>query len=324
MTRRLAPHVLAVLALIAAAPAARAGAPAEGTLYGSTGNVGAALITIDPATGDGTLVGAINDLGPVTEIEFRADGVLFGSTGEGASNIITIDPLTGDETLVGQHAFGAVNGLEFVGGTLYGSYFSPQPLGDGNGPPPYFLVTVDQTDGSLSTIGPIDGYFPIRGLAYDEDSATMYGIGIPLPTLGGPGGDNLFTIDLATAATTEIGPIGFFLGALEFGPDGTLYGGTDGGGQLSGGGTPDAGGWAAPGPREVVGGSAQLVTIDPATGAGTAVGPTGFPAISGLSFVPGAVVGGPSVLEIPALSWLGLALLALLLAGAGLLAVRRG
>jgi hypothetical protein len=322
---RLAARTVYACTLVLALPAAGlAGEPAPGTLYGSTGNVGGALITIDPATGDGTLVGPINDLGPVTEIEFRADGVLFGATGAGTSNIITIDPLTGDETLVGQHGIGAVNGLEFVGGTLYGSYFAPPPpLSDGNGPPLSFLVTVDQTDGSLTIIGPITDYFPVRGLAYDVAGGTMYGIGgVLLPATNPEGvGDVLFTIDLATAATTEIGPTGFFLGSIEFGPDGTLYGGADGGGQLAGG-VPGAAGWASPGPREAVGGSgAQLVTIDPATGAAAAVGPTGFPAISGLSFAP---EGGPSVLEIPALSWLGLALLALLLAGAGLAAVRRG
>lgn len=300
--------------------------PAPGDLLGSTGAVGASLIDVDPATGTGTLRAPLGTLGPVTEIEFRADGVLFGTTGGGSSNVITIDPATGVETLVGMHAFGAVNGLEFAGGTLYGSFFSAGPAGT-EGPPQYALVTVDQTDGSLTPIGPIADYFPVRGLAYDAGSATMYGIGIPLVELEGdaPVGvsDVLFTIDLGTAVTTEIGPTGFFLGALEFGPDGTLYGGTDGGGTLSDrfGGT---GGWVDAGTRESLGGGADLVTVDTATGAGTLVGPTGFPAVSGLSFVPPGDEPGPSILEIPTLSWLGLALLAALVAGAGLLAVRRG
>ena len=66
-----------------------------GTLYGSTGNVGATLVTIDPVTGAGTASGPHGAFGPVTEIEFRDDGILFGSTGQNTSNIITIDPLTG-------------------------------------------------------------------------------------------------------------------------------------------------------------------------------------------------------------------------------------
>ena len=309
--------------------------PEPGDLLGSTGQVGAALIDIDPATGTGTFRAPLNSLGPVTEIEFRADGVLFGTTGQGASNVITIDPTTGAETLVGQHPFGATNGLEFVGSTLYGSFFSAgPPLGEGDGPPLYSLVTIDQTDGSLTPIGPIEDYFPIRGLAYDEATATMYGIGVPLsqpppPQAGEPDGisDVLFTIDLTTAATTEVGPTGFFLGALEFGPDGTLYGGTDGaGGQAARSSFAGAAGWEsedAREPGEGNGGGALLVTVDPATGAGTAVGPTGFPAVSGLSFVPGGEQGGGSVLEIPSLSGLGLVALALLLAAAALVAVRR-
>jgi hypothetical protein len=307
--------------------------PEPGDLLGSTGQVGASLIDIDPANGAGTLRAPLGSLGPVTEIEFRADGVLFGTTGQGTSNVITIDPATGAENLVGQHAFGATNGLEFVGDTLYGSFFSAGAPGVGDGgPSPYSLVIVDQTDGSLTTIGPMDEYFPIRGLAYDEATATMYGIGVPLsqpppPLAGEPEGlsDVLFTIDLTTAATTEVGPTGFFLGSLEFGPDGTLYGGgADGGGGLTEGPPAGASGWSSHEERETVGGSAPLVTIDTATGAGTAVGPTGFPAISGLSFVPPAEQGGPSVLEIPSLSGVGLFVLAALLAAAGLLAVRRG
>jgi hypothetical protein len=304
--------------------------PEPGDLLGSTGQAGGSLIDIDPVNGAGTLRAPLGSLGPVTEIEFRADGVLFGTTGQGTSNVITIDPTTGAETLVGQHDFGATNGLEFVGNTLYGSYFAAG-IPPAAGVPIYSLVIVDQTDGSLTTIGPMDEYFPIRGLAYDEATATMYGIGVPLsqpppPQAGEPEGlsDVLFTIDLATAATTEVGPTGFFLGALEFGPDGTLYGGADGGGKLTEGPPAGASGWSSHEERETVGGSAPLVTIDTATGAGTAVGPTGFPAISGLSFVPPAEQGGPSVLEIPSLSGVGLFVLAALLAAAGLLAVRRG
>ncbi|MCH6575776.1 MAG: hypothetical protein IH795_11350 [Bacteroidetes bacterium] len=94
-----------------------------GTLYGSTGNVGATLITIDPVTGAGTPIGPHGAFGPVTEIEFRNDGVLFGSTGGGSSNIITIDPLTGMESLVGMHQIGSTNGLEFdSGNNLLGSF----------------------------------------------------------------------------------------------------------------------------------------------------------------------------------------------------------
>jgi hypothetical protein len=85
-----------------------------------------------------------------------ADGVLFATTGADQSNVITIDPLTGEETLVGQHSTGAINGLEFVGDNLYGSYL---PLG----PAAYSLVVVDQSDGSLTVVGPLHGIDPATG-----------------------------------------------------------------------------------------------------------------------------------------------------------------
>jgi hypothetical protein len=288
-------------------PSARAGAPPApvepGDLLASTGNIGGDLIDVDPATGAGTFRAGLGAFGPVTEIEFRADGVLFATTGQGTSNLLTVDPDTGVETLVGQHQPGSVNGLEFVGDTLYGGFFAPgNPAVGPEGATPSFLVTVDQDDGTLTIVGPLD-VDPVRGLAYDEASATMFGVA-PAPVSAGEGlGDVLFTVDLATGATTPVGATGFLVGALEFGPDGVLYGAE-----------------ASPGPG-VGEGSARLLVIDPATGAGAVVGPTGSPAVSGLAFVP---EGGPSVLEVPSLSGLGLALLAALLAAAGFVALRRG
>jgi hypothetical protein len=218
-------------------------------LLGATGAQGRALIDIDPTTGTGTMRASHGAFGPVTELEFRDDGMLFGATGGGSSNIITIDPVTGEETLVGMHTFGAVNGLEFVGAMLYGT-FIPSPGGGG----PSELVTVDQTTGALTVIGPT-GFGNIGGLAFDASSRTMYGVAR----------SDLITIDLDTGAGTLVGPTGFFsVSALEFGPDGILYGGI-------GGFSTDAG---------------SLISIDPATGAGTLIGPTGFSSLDGLAFVP--------------------------------------
>lgn len=323
--------VAALLALPSAGLAGEPQPPAPGTLLGSTGQIGGSLIEIDPATGAGVLVGSLGSFGPVTEIEFRGDGVLFGSTGGGSSNVIVIDPATGDETLVGQHdLFGSLNGLEFVDTTLYGALFAPPgpppvpPAGDG-GPPDNLLVTVDTADASLTVIGPITGFSPVRGLAYDAATGTMYGVGVPVAAAGEPDApegisDVLFTVDLATGTPTPIGPLGEFVGALEFGPDGTLYAGEV---LPVGAATDGADGWGS-GTVPEGGGGGRLFTIDPATGDATPVGPTGFPTVSGLSFVPGGGTDpGTSVLEIPSLSGLGLLLLAGLLAAAGLIAVRR-
>lgn len=305
MTRTFAVFAILVVALgLAAAPVAHAGGTlAPGDLLGSTGGLGGSLVNIDPLTGASTLQASVGTLGPVTDIVFRDDGVMFGTTGGGASNVIIIDPETGAETLVGQHPFGAVTSLAFADGVLYGGFFfAGQPPTEGF--PPSSLVIVDQTDGSLTMVGELF-YNPVRGLAYDASTGTMYGVGTPTQPPGEGLNDVLFTVDLMTAATTEIGDTGFLLGGLRFGPDGILYSG-----QVQFGGGGGEGGF-----------DANLVQINPATGAGTVIGPTGTEGISGLAFVPG---GGPgSTVAVPTLSHLGLGLLAVLLVFAGLVVLRR-
>lgn len=280
-----------------------------GELLGSTGAIGADLISIDPTTGAGTSRFPLGSLGPVSEIRFGPDGVLYGTTGGGTANLITIDPDTGAETLVGNYGGGAVTALEFANGVLYGAHFN-------TGPPPSLgaptdLVEVDLTDGSLTTIGTISGFSPVRGLAYDATTGTMFGIGISQVANGGDpeggGSDELFTIDLGTGTPTPVGSTGGFeVGGMTFGPGGLLYGGS----AISS--TAD------------LGGGAPLLILDTSTGAATVVGDTGSPAISGLAFVPGAGGGGGGILAIPTASHMGLLLLGALLAAAALFVLRRG
>ena len=84
--------------------------------------MGQALIDIDPATAGSTLRAGSGGLGPVTEIEFSEQGVLVGATGGSTSTLVRIDPGSGIESELCTHAVGALNGLEYVQGTLYGSY----------------------------------------------------------------------------------------------------------------------------------------------------------------------------------------------------------
>src|SRR4029453_10901844 len=108
-------------------------------------------------------------------------------------------------------------------------------------------------------IGPTGINSPIAGLAYDDTTATMYGL------TGGAGGgtSNLVTVNLATGAATVVGSVGFNGGSLEFGPDGNLYAGS-------------------------TGGSGDLYRINKATGASTLVGPTSFINLTGLALVAAA------------------------------------
>lgn len=221
-------------------------------LLGSTGGKWASLINVHPGFGEASFRAPQGAFGPANEIEFRDDGVLFGTTGGGSSNLVRIDPSTGVETLVGRHTLGAIDGLEFVDGTLYGTYVAGPGL-------PSDLVIVDTTTAALTTVGPT-GFASIGGLAFDPSSGTLYG------ATAGAGGGDLVTIDLGTGAATLVGSTGFTdVSALELSPIGTLYGGL--------------------GIDDIDAGS--VVLIDPTDGAGSFLGPTGFPAVTGLSFVPG-------------------------------------
>jgi hypothetical protein len=284
---------------ILTAGAASAGTPVPGALYASTGAIGGELITIDPATGDGTLVCNTGAYGPLSEIEFDDAGVLWGTTGGGTAALVTIDPDDCTETLIGNHPPGAVNALEFVGGVLYGAYFVP-PGGAGGEEPegsPTSLVIVDTTDGSLTEIGPMNAS-PVRGLAWHEATQTMYATGSPLQ-----GADTLYTVNLTNGVATTVGLHDIQLGALEFGPDGVLYGG-----QRPGGGAAPAG-------------SADFVSVSTVDGFATTIGQTGFSAVSGLSFAPEGEE--PPVQAIPTLSTVALAMLAGLLLAVASLALRR-
>lgn len=279
-----------------------------GDLLGSTGLEGQTLILIDPATGAGTVQGPLNTFGFVTEIEFRQDGTLFGTTDRLSQNLITIDPVTGVQTLIGTHGSGPINGLEFVGDTLYGTLFADVSEGTSpTGVPPTQLVTIDTANASLTLIAEIEEYTPVRGLAYDPATDTMYGVGGPEvpPEDESIPPNELFTIDLETGETTTIGTIlgTHIVGGIELGPDGLLYGGV----AFGLGSTQDG----------------DLIIIDTESGLPTVVGPTGAPAISGLAFVPAGVGSGPPAVEVPAASSLGLFALLASLMVAGVFLLRR-
>lgn len=231
-------------------------APLPDDLLASTGNRGDALIDIDPATGLGSFRALQGDFGSVTELEFGAAGNLLGATGGGADRLIDISPATGIEVFRCNHMPGALNGLEYVDGVLYGAL-----VPSGGGVAPSDLVIVAEPDAgncAITTVG-ATGFNNIGGLAYDANTDTLYGC--TASELGG----NLLTCDRTTGLCTDIGPTGFSdCAALEFGPDGVLYAGV--GGTLAAAGS--------------------LLSVDTDTGLATLIGDSGFPVLSGLAFVP--------------------------------------
>jgi hypothetical protein len=186
-------------------------------------------------------------------------------------------------------ASGALNGLEFVAGTLYGTFITA-----GGGAAPSDLVIVDPTSGVLTVIGPT-GFGPISGLAYESVRSRLYGV------TAGSTAASLVTINLGTGAATVVAPITDAagspldrIGGLAFGPDGDLYGGT----------TNNASIWPN-----------SLIRINRLTGVATLVG------TSGVSFT--GLTDSSACPAIPASTTWGRMLFVLLLAGGAMWLIGR-
>jgi hypothetical protein len=207
------------------------------------------LIRIDTATGASTLVGALPE--SMTECVYDAlNQKLYAQGADGSFLLYRIDPMTGAS--LGSVATGAaLNGMEFVNGTLYATAI-------GSALAASYLVTVDPQTGVLAIIG-LTGFGPISGLAYDHATGTMYGV------LGGGAPAGLITIDLNTGAGSIVGPTGLDrIGSIRFGTDGILYGGLTNNATIF---------------------ADHLVLINTTTGAATDIGNTGF-SITGLALSP--------------------------------------
>jgi hypothetical protein len=195
--------------------------PATGTLYGSTSQGGSptpggapnpgSLITIDKATGAGTLVG---DMRPneesAADITFTPDGTLFGWLESSTDDLVTINKATGAATVVGD------SGLDTYGSGLAsdsaGTLFF---AGEGEAGP---LRTVNPATGATTQISTLNGNgttdYPISALAFNA-AGTLFGVRLNFddpvarPT-------ELITINTATGAITALGPSVERLDAIAF------------------------------------------------------------------------------------------------------------
>lgn len=186
--------------------------PSTGVLYGATGlqdpNSPNSIITVNPATGAGTLVGPEIAGGPLADIAFTSDRVLYG-WGEGTDNLYTVDPSTGQATIVG------LSGLDTAG-----SGISPNSLdvlyfagADANG----LLRTIDRNTGTQASAIQMSGApFGTRV------PALAFNAGDLLFGADGGGGHNivrhLTTIDTVSGLVTDVGPTIDGLDALVFVP----------------------------------------------------------------------------------------------------------
>jgi hypothetical protein len=190
-------------------------------LYG-TSSGGDALFTLDPETGETTLIGPLDPdpdifVTPVAMAVRACDGGIFiwnNSNGTGGNTtvldgrLLTADPCTGLGTAVDPDLphQGQISALAFhPAGRLFGTDSQ--------------LFEVDPLTGEVTTVGPIGARIggadchPVTGVLYGAELSSPYRFG---------------TIDLETGALTEIGRLDIeqgVIGALAFDPSGnTLYG----------------------------------------------------------------------------------------------------
>ena len=178
--------------------------PTTGVLYGSSANAdpltAAKLVTIDPATGQVTLIGLFNAGNPgtraatMTDLAFDANGNLYGVGSVGGPQLFSINIATGKATQVG-----ATGLTSTTGGGLA---FAPDAILYGT-PTSGRFGTYDITTGAFTNIAnpvkPAGGGY--GALAFDENGI-LYGLNVGSGT---PPPSHLVTIDPATGAVTDIG-----------------------------------------------------------------------------------------------------------------------
>jgi hypothetical protein len=192
--------------------------PTTGVLYGVTAPKSGVrdLITINPITGAGSLVGPLSGIS-MDDIAFARDGTLFGWSGR----------ISGSSLFRINTAIGAATKVSTSGITDLGVGFSISPAGV-----PFLaaagasgaLRTVDPTTGAVTTVATLSGApFPtgsIDAFAF-EGSGLLLGVNLAEngPGTGAPlDAAFLVSVNPTTGAITPLGPTVPALDALAVGP----------------------------------------------------------------------------------------------------------
>jgi len=246
------PLALLSLGLLVSGPlAASAAAPLDpalpGVCYATLGNNASspgALITIDPATGAGTLVGptgitgALGDPG-VPALAIRSTGEMYAMDIGAASTLYRVDATTGAATVVAATALNSPPAIAFDGADVLWAV-------DNAGK----LYTVVDSTGVARLIGSTGAF--IKGLAFDPLDGRLW---------GSDASGGIFTLDVHTGAATLVGNTGLPASPdLHFDVAGHLYGSSGGGVAAN-----------------------NFIAIDKGSGAGSVVGPIGFASVAGMA-----------------------------------------
>lgn len=296
--------------------------PGQGTLYGIQPGEGSSLITIDTATGEGTVIG-LTGVGALPSLAI-GNGVFYAGGGGGLPVLYSLNPATGIAAVIGDTGLGlaAVGGMDFgPDGLLYASVNLAADGGSGSD----HLAIIDPLTGIATVVGPFGSCMGVsipsnamgtcsldgmEAIAFDAQG-NLYGSLRQSDFSSGTPGLYLIDPDTGTAAfltaITHINtgipvPRGGVV-SLQFACDGTLYGGTARQGEFADG---------------------FLVTINPATGNFAFVGngtASENASLAALAFdLPCA---GSVTRSVPSLSELGLLVLAAVMGLAGLIILRR-
>ena len=185
--------------------------PRTGVFYGITAPtsriIPSSLVSVDPATGEVTLIGRLGHVG--SDISFDPDGTLFVWLSD-MRQLGTVNLDTGAATPrgapLGEGA--SKGGLALIGG---GRALIAATGGTGT------LDLVDLVTGKISTGRTLTGApFPdlINGLAYSPDGV-LYAVNT---NFGGTSRADLVKIDVRTGLVTKVGPLPNDTDALAFGP----------------------------------------------------------------------------------------------------------
>lgn len=225
-------------------------APAQmGVIYATSGAAdNGRLYTIDPATGAATPIGPTGRDG-MSGLAINSLGEIWG-TERVTGSLYRVDATTG------QAIFQTASDIPFIDAIAFDA--NDVLYGVGADPPLYQLRTIDTSTGVSTPIGPTGDVYV--GMAFHPATGVLYA------SVGGfqpVNPDGIAIIDKNSGAATILGTTG--LGGatpdLVFDGLGNMYG-VKGGGQSA---------------------SSNFILVSQTNGAGTVIGATGHPAISGMA-----------------------------------------